>query len=104
MLPGVVVSVLDADSHPLDVSASAADGTYTLKMPGPGRYTLKAEFIAFAPMTRELTVDQPDCEHRLDLSMTLASRAPQAAAATTVPSDDGRQAHRGKPAPSREPA
>ena len=56
-LPGVVVSLLDADGRAVDVSASGADGAYALKIPGPGRYTLKAEFVAFAPISRELTVD-----------------------------------------------
>jgi hypothetical protein len=80
LLPGVVVSVLDADNRALDVSASNADGTYTLRIPGPGRYTLKAEFVAFAAITRELTVDQTGCQQRLDLAMTLASRVPKAPA------------------------
>jgi hypothetical protein len=81
LLPGVVVSVVDADNHALDVSASNADGVYALKIPGPGRYTLKAEFFAFAPIARELTVDQASCQQRTDLPMTLASRAPQPTAA-----------------------
>jgi hypothetical protein len=42
VLPGVVVSVFDADNRALDVSASGVDGTYTLRVQGPGRYTLKA--------------------------------------------------------------
>jgi hypothetical protein len=71
-LPGVVLSLAAADGHQLDVTASAADGTYAIAVPGPGRYTLKAEFFAFAPVTRELTVDRASCDARLDLSMTLA--------------------------------
>jgi hypothetical protein len=63
-LPGVVVSVLDAD-RTVDVSASGVDGVYTLKIPGPGRYIVKAEFIAFAPVSRELTVDQAACQARV---------------------------------------
>src|SRR6476469_4179664 len=42
-LPGVVVSLADADAHAGDTTASGADGLYSLKAPGPGRYTLKAE-------------------------------------------------------------
>jgi hypothetical protein len=98
LLPGVVVSVLDADNHALDVSASNADGTYTLRIPGPGRYTLKAEFVAFAAITRELTVDRTGCQQRLDLAMTLASRVPKAPAAAaadgSAPTGGGRQAPR----------
>jgi trimeric autotransporter adhesin len=80
-LPGVVVTVVDPDNHPVDVAASAEDGAYALKIPAPGRYVLKAELVAFAPIVRELTVDQANCQQRIDLTMTLASRAPAVAAA-----------------------
>jgi hypothetical protein len=103
LLPGVVVSVIDAENHALDVSASNADGVYALKIPGPGRYTLKAEFFAFAPIARELTVDQAGCQQRTDLPMTLASRAPQptplsGAAAPATPLDATNVARRGQAA------
>ena len=45
-LPGVVVSVVDGDSRAVDVSASGVDGSYGLRLPGPGRYVIKAEFVA----------------------------------------------------------
>jgi hypothetical protein len=77
-LPGVVISAFDADGRPVDVSASGVDGAYALRIPGAGRYTLKAEFVAFAPLAREVIVDQANCQQRADLTMTLASRAPQA--------------------------
>jgi len=84
LLPGVVVSVVDSENHAIDVTASGADGAYALKIPGAGRYTLKAEFVAFAPMVRELTLDQASCQQRVDLTMTLASRAPKPAATTAA--------------------
>ncbi|MGH9144869.1 MAG: carboxypeptidase regulatory-like domain-containing protein, partial [Vicinamibacterales bacterium] len=83
-LPGVVISALGADGRAVDVSASGVDGAYALKIPGPGRYTLKAEFVAFAPLSREVTVDQTSCQARLDITMTLASRVPQTAATTAA--------------------
>ena len=82
-IPGVVVSVVDAQNKPLDVSSSGPDGTYALRLPGPaeaGHYVLKAEFVAFAPLSRDLTIDQTSCQQRVDLTMTLASRAPKPAA------------------------
>ena len=84
LLPGVVVSILNGENHALDVSASAADGTYALKIPEAGRYTIKAEFAAFAPLSRELTIDPVSCEQRVDLAMTLASRTPQPATGDAV--------------------
>src|SRR5262249_2643370 len=40
---------------------------------------LKAEFSAFAPATHPLTIDAANCRPRVDVSMTLASRAPSPA-------------------------
>jgi len=103
-LPGVVISVLDADSHAVDVSASGVDGAYALKIPGPGRYTLKAEFVAFAPLVRDLTVDEASCQQRVDLTMTLASRAPvvaaPAAGAPAAPAASGAPGATPTPAPA----
>ena len=47
--PSQIVSV--------DVSASGVDGGYALKIPAAGRYTLKAEFVAFAPIMHDVIVD-----------------------------------------------
>ena len=76
-LPGVVVSLTTADNQPADVTSTGADGAYALKVPGPGQFHLKAELVAFAPIVRDVTLDQTTCQQRLDLTMTLASRAPR---------------------------
>jgi trimeric autotransporter adhesin len=90
-LPGVVVTVAadagDAAGAPapaavptLPVAAPAQtstgiDGAYSVPLPGPGRYRLRAELAGFAPVTRDV-VAEPACQVRLDLPMTLASRVP----------------------------
>jgi hypothetical protein len=79
-LPGVVVSLLDAQGQSRDTSSTGVDGAFTLRIPGEGQYTLKAELVAFAPVVRDLSIDAANCQRRVDLTMTLASRAPQAAA------------------------
>jgi trimeric autotransporter adhesin len=79
-LPGVVVSAVDVEGRPVDVTASGVDGSYVLTIPRLGRYTLKTEFVAFAPLSRDVTVGDASCQQRVDLTMTLASRAPVAAA------------------------
>src|SRR5262249_20242493 len=81
-LPGVVVSIVDESNRTVDVAATAVDGTYALKIPGAGQYTLKADFSAFAPATHPLTIDAANCRPRVDVSMTLASRAPSPAGAS----------------------
>ena len=53
LLPGVVMTIVDAAMQTVDTSASAIDGSYALKVPAAGTYTLRAEFSAFAPVARE---------------------------------------------------
>jgi hypothetical protein len=77
-LPGVVLSLLtpgDAPTNVADVTSSAPDGSYTLKAPGSGRYTVKAELTAFAASNQDVTIDATSCRARVDISMVLASRA-----------------------------
>jgi hypothetical protein len=75
VLPGVVVTIVDAAKQTVDTVASSIDGSYALKVPAAGDYTLRAEFSAFAPAWRELRLDD-SCQSRVDIAMTLASRAP----------------------------
>ena len=75
-LPGVVISLTTADGQPVDTTSSGADGVYSLKVPGPGRFRLTAALVAFAPIARDVSMDQSSCQQRLDLAMTLASRTP----------------------------
>ena len=78
-LPGVVLSLADARGQVVDASSSAADGSFLVKVPGPGRFTLKGELVAFAPLAQDVAVDASDCHPRIDLVMTLASRTVPAA-------------------------
>src|SRR5262249_38397071 len=97
-LPGVVLSIVDDADRAVDVGATNVDGTFTLKIPAAGHYTLKAELSAFAPETRALTVDAANCRPRVEVAMTLASRAPASTAgpASSVgsPGSDGAAATR----------
>src|SRR5512146_2030671 len=79
LLPGVALTLTTTDGGPVDLTSTSADGTYILRVPGPGTFTLTGELTAFAPLTREVAVDAASCQQRIDLSMTLASRAPAAA-------------------------
>jgi trimeric autotransporter adhesin len=87
-LPGVVLSLARADgatSDRIDVTSSAIDGTFALKSPGTGAYTLKAELIGFAPITRTVTIDASQCPVRVDVTMELASRSAPRTAAPAAP-------------------
>ena len=73
LLPGVVMTIIDAAKQTVDTAASAVDGSYALKVPAAGDYTLRAVFSAFAPVSRELRIDGDTCQSRADIAMTLAS-------------------------------
>jgi hypothetical protein len=93
-LPGVVLSLTGEGNQTIDLSSSAPDGSYLLKAPGPGHYTLKGDLVAFASVSRELVVDEA-CRSRVDLEMTLASRAPVPAPEASRPSLPASDAARG---------
>src|ERR1051326_8853285 len=76
-LPGVVVTLAGADGQTVDITSTAPDGSYALRIRSAQaeRLTLKAELVAFAPVTREIGAS---CQQRVDLAMTLASRGTRA--------------------------
>jgi hypothetical protein len=83
-LPGVVVSLVDSNNASIDVTSTGTDGLYSLKALAEGAFTVKAELVAFAPFSREVSVNSGNCQQRLDLAMTLASRAPASAASASA--------------------
>jgi hypothetical protein len=80
-LPGVVVSIVDDAGRSNGATTTGLDGSYAIEVSQTGRYTLRTEFVAFAPMTREVTLDSGACRARIDLTLTLASRVPAATSA-----------------------
>ena len=87
-LPGVVVTLHDGQGRTLDTSSSGADGAFVVNAPSSGSFTLSALLVAFAPISQEIAIDSATCAQRVDLTMTLASRAAQATPA------EGREAAR----------
>jgi hypothetical protein len=80
-LPGVVVTLQDGQGRTLDASSSGADGSFVVNTPPSGSFTLNASLVAFAPIARDIAIDATSCAQRVDLTMTLASRAAPAAQA-----------------------
>ena len=76
-LPGAAVVALGADGAEISSTSSEQNGSYVLRLSGPGTYTIRASLAAFAPATREATLAAGDCNSRLDLALVLASRAPR---------------------------
>ncbi|HNV03667.1 MAG TPA: TonB-dependent receptor [Vicinamibacterales bacterium] len=95
-LPGVLVTAASGFSPGPLTTATGPDGTFVLDVPGPGDYSVKAEFPAFADVTRSVTIG-PSCRATVDFTMILASRAPEpgpqpaaeAGAATGAPAAAG---------------
>src|SRR5262249_10940239 len=66
-------------------TASGLDGTYLLRLPGPGPYTLKASLPGFAEGSRALVLESGSCRATADLDLPLQSRAAAAAPPATRP-------------------
>jgi len=98
-LPGVAIVALGADGAELSSTSSEQNGSYLLRLKGPGTVSIRASLAAFAPATREAilkdaTLAAGDCSSRLDISLTLASRVPVAPGVppgTTAPTPSATQ-------------
>jgi trimeric autotransporter adhesin len=80
-LPGAAIVAIGADGAEISSTSSEQNGSYVLRLNGPGTYKVRASLAAFAPALREATLAAGDCNSRLDLVLVLASRAPAAPAA-----------------------
>jgi hypothetical protein len=101
-LPGVLVTATPRAGGAPVVTSTGLDGSYALRLPGPGAYDLTAELAAFATATRELAADTV-CGTRLDLVMTLASRVPVAPKPTPAGQAQAPAATRPAPAQGARP-
>jgi hypothetical protein len=80
-LPGAAIVALGADGAEISSTSSEQNGSYVLRLSGPGTYRIRATLAAFAPASREATLAAGDCTSRLDLTLVLASRAAAVSAA-----------------------
>ena len=86
VLPGVSVAALGPDGTEIAATSTEQNGSYVLRLTGPGAYSVRLSLAAFAATTREVTLTAAACRGRLDVSLTLASRAPAPAASSPVAS------------------
>lgn len=78
-LPGVAISAADPLTGQKVVTSTDVDGSYVLRVPADGRYVVRAELAAFAPVTREAVLNASHPTARVDLELLLLSRARQQA-------------------------
>ena len=74
-LPGVTVSAANTLSGKKYSTSTDIDGTFNIAVTGKGRYVVRAEFSAFAPVTQEVLINDQNRNGKAELAMVLLSRA-----------------------------
>ncbi|HUK24518.1 MAG TPA: TonB-dependent receptor [Terriglobales bacterium] len=78
-LPGVTVTASNTLTGKKVSTSTDVEGSYTLQLPANGRYVIRAELSAFAPLTQEALINASNRDAQVNLEMVLLSRAKQAA-------------------------
>jgi hypothetical protein len=78
-LPGVSVTASNTLTGKKYVTSTDLDGSFKIEVTGKGRYVVRAEFSAFAPVTQEIVINEQNRTGKADLAMILLSRAQQEA-------------------------
>ncbi|MGB9029947.1 MAG: carboxypeptidase-like regulatory domain-containing protein, partial [Acidobacteriaceae bacterium] len=74
-LPGVSVTASNSLTGKRYSTTTDITGSYSLVIPQNGRYVLKTELSAFAPVTKEALLNATARDQGVDFSILLASRA-----------------------------
>src|SRR6185437_1389393 len=74
-LPGVTVSAANSLTGKKYVTSTDVDGSYKIVVTGKGRYVVRAELTAFAPVTQEIVINDQNRTGKVEISMELLSRA-----------------------------
>src|SRR5215471_16509780 len=78
-LPGVTVTAANTLTGKKYITSTEPDGSFKIVIGGKGRYVVRAEFSAFAPVTQEVILNEQNRIGKAELSMILLSRAEQQA-------------------------
>jgi hypothetical protein len=73
-LPGVTVTAANTLTGKKYITSTDVDGSFRLEVGSKGRYVVRAEFSAFAPITQEILINAENRNGRADLAMVLLSR------------------------------
>src|SRR5437588_4167217 len=74
-LPGVSITATNSLTGQKIVSSTDYNGAFTLNVPSNGRWVIKAELAAFAPITQEAVINAGNRSASVNLEMMLQSRA-----------------------------
>jgi hypothetical protein len=83
-LPGVTVTASNSLTGKKYSTTTDITGSYTLVIPQNGRYVVKTDFPAFAPVTQESLLNATAHDQKVDFTLMLASRAQQQAQQTDL--------------------
>ncbi|MGA3213772.1 MAG: carboxypeptidase-like regulatory domain-containing protein, partial [Terriglobales bacterium] len=91
-IPGVTVVASDGGGHRI-VTSTDAEGNFSAVLPEKGRWTVSTEMAGFAPVTREIEVEEAKPHPRIELQLVLLSRVPaqQSHSQQTASATRGRQ-------------
>ncbi len=73
-LPGVSISAANTLTGKKYFTSTDIDGSFKIAVTGKGRYVVKAEFSAFAPVTQEILINDQNRNGQANLAMVLLSR------------------------------
>ena len=76
-VPGVTVSAVNTLTGQKATTWTDVDGGFTLQVPADGRYVIRAQMSAFAPITQEILVNNRNRDVLADLELILLSRVPK---------------------------
>src|SRR5271166_6308149 len=78
-IPGAGISALNAATKQQFNTWTDVDGSYRLRIPSDGHYTVRVEMAAFAGSTQEVVLDASHQEVQTNFELSLLSRAREAA-------------------------
>lgn len=88
-LPGVAVTATNTLTGKKYATATDVEGNFSMTIPNLGRYVVRAELAAFAPVTTEIRLTAEAAAGTASFSLELLSRAAAAEAATARSSNAG---------------
>src|SRR5579859_23180 len=74
-LPGVTIAAANTLTGKKYSTSTEVDGSFKLTVASKGRYVVRAEFSAFAPVTQEILLNDQNRSGKADIAMVLLSRA-----------------------------
>src|SRR6476646_3834157 len=74
-LPGVTITAANTLTGKKYSTSTEVDGSFKISVGGKGRYVVRAEFSAFAPVTQEVLLNDQNRSGKADMAMVLLSRA-----------------------------